>query len=65
MNAREAIAKARSENPNLPDITAPVHLGDSMQLRYDNSRITGQGQITLNAREKSRDIKARSCLKCQ
>ena len=52
MNAREAIAEARGENPNLPDITAPVHLGDSMQLRYDNSRITGQGQITLNAREK-------------
>ena len=51
MNARATITQARSENSRLPDITAPIHLGDSMQLRYDNSLITAQGQITLNTGE--------------
>ena len=51
VNAVGAITEARAENPNLPEITAPVHLGDSMQLRYDNSLITAQGVITLKTGE--------------
>ena len=33
-------------------ITAPVYLGDSMQLRYDNRTLDAQGYITLDTREK-------------
>ena len=33
MNARQTISEARNESRNLPDITAPIHLGDSLQLR--------------------------------
>ena len=51
MNARQTISDARAENRNLSDIIAPIHLGDSMQLRYDNSLITAQGQITLSTGE--------------
>ena len=32
-------------------ITAPVHLGDSMQLRYDNTQLDAQGYITLDTGE--------------
>ena len=52
INSSEVISEARRENPNTPDIIAPIHLGDSMQLRYDNTSITGQGVITLNTGEK-------------
>ena len=52
INSSEAISEARGENPNIPDIVAPIHLGDSMQLRYDNTSITAQGVITLNTGEK-------------
>ena len=40
INSSKVISEARSENPNIPDIIAPIHLGDSMQLRYDNTSIT-------------------------
>ena len=33
-------------------ITAPVYLGDSLQLRYDNRMLDAQGYITLDTREK-------------
>ena len=52
MNCHEVITAAREENKDLPDITAPIHLGDSLQLRYDNSTLMGQGYITLNTGEK-------------
>ena len=32
-------------------ITAPIHLGDSMQLRHDNSTLDAQGYITLDTGE--------------
>ena len=53
INCQEAIRAARLENPDLPDITAPIHLGDSLQLRYDNSTLIGQGYITLRTGETS------------
>ena len=52
ISSSEVISEARRENPDIPDITAPIHLGDSMQLRYDNTSITAQGMITLNTGEK-------------
>ena len=52
INCQEAITEARREHPDLPDITAPIHLGDSMQLRYDNSTLIGQGYITLRTGER-------------
>ena len=52
MNCHEVITAAREENKDLPDVTAPIHLGDSLQLRYDNSTLIGQGYITLSTGEK-------------
>ena len=45
---KEARAAGQSDGP----ITAPIHLGDAMQLRYDNSELDAQGYITLDSREK-------------
>ena len=45
------ITAARNAGQSGETITAPVHLGDSMQLRYDNSTLEGQGYITLDSRE--------------
>ena len=53
INCQETIRAARVENPVLSDITAPIHLGDSLQLRYDNSTLVGQGYITLRTGERS------------
>ena len=52
MNCHEVITAAREKNKNLPDVTAPIHLGDSLQLRYDNSTLIGQGYVTLNTGER-------------
>ena len=52
LNAGDAITQAQLEDRGVTDITAPVHLGDSMQLRYENSQITAQGLITLKTGEK-------------
>ena len=43
---------ARKAGQSAGTITAPVHLGDSMQLRYDNSELDAQGYITLDTGEK-------------
>ena len=51
INCQQAITEARDDNPDLPDITAPIYLGDSLQLRYDNSTLIGQGYITLQTGE--------------
>ena len=45
------IMAARAAGQAAETITAPVHLGDSMQLRYDNSELDGQGYITLDTGE--------------
>ena len=49
---RDVIMAARDSGQSDGTITAPVHLGDSLQLRYDNSELDAQGYITLNTREK-------------
>ena len=47
------IMAARAAGQSAGTITAPVHLGDSMQLRYDNSELDAQGYITLDTGENS------------
>ena len=46
------IMAARAAGQAAGTITAPVHLGDSMQLRYDNSELDAQGYITLDTGER-------------
>ena len=48
---RDVIMAARAAGQAAETITAPVHLGDSMQLRYDNSELDAQGYITLDTGE--------------
>ena len=48
----DVIMAARNAGQAAGTITAPVHLGDSMQLRYDNSELDAQGYITLDTGEK-------------
>ena len=45
------IMAARNAGQSADAITAPVHLGDSLQLRYDNSQLDAQGYITLDTGE--------------
>ena len=45
------IMEARRAGQSGGDITAPVYLGDSLQLRYDNSELDSQGYITLDTDE--------------
>ncbi len=47
----DVIMAARRDGQSGGTITAPVHLGDSMQLRYDNSQLDAQGYITLDTGE--------------
>ena len=47
----DVIMAARNAGQSGETITAPVHLGDSMQLRYDNSELDAQGYITLDTGE--------------
>jgi hypothetical protein len=49
--SRDVIMAARSAGQSAETITAPVYLGDSMQLRHDSSQLDGQGYITLDTRE--------------
>ena len=46
LSCNEAIAAARADG-HRDDITPPVYLGDSLQLRYDRNTIFGQGYVTL------------------
>ena len=49
--SRDVIMAARDAGQSAETITAPVYLGDSLQLRYDNSELDAQGYITLDTRE--------------
>ena len=49
--SRGVIMAARNAGQAPETITAPVYLGDSLQLRYDNSQLDGQGYITLDTGE--------------
>ena len=47
----DVIMAARNAGQSGETITAPVHLGDSLQLRHDNSELDAQGYITLDTGE--------------
>ena len=49
--SRDVIMAARDAGQSGETITAPVYLGDSLQLRHDSSQLDGQGYITLDTRE--------------
>ncbi len=51
MAAAGTINAARNENPNVGAITAPIYLGDSMQLRYDTGTLSASQSIELETRE--------------
>lgn len=46
LSCNEIIDAARQDG-HRDDITPPVYLGDSLQLRYDRNTIFGQGYVTL------------------
>ena len=50
--SRDVIMAARRAGHTGDAVTAPVHLGDSMQLRYNNSELDAQGYITLDTGER-------------
>ena len=52
ISSHDAIMDARAQDPAITNITAPIYLGDSLQLRYDNSELTAQGYIVLDTGEK-------------
>ncbi len=50
--SHDVITAARVAEEAGEAITAPVYLGDSMQLRYNNSELDSQGYITLDTGER-------------
>ena len=51
MAAADTIRAARAENPDVAATTAPIYLGDSMQLRYDTGTLSASQTIELNTGE--------------
>ena len=51
INSHPVIMDARNAGQGGEEIVAPIHLGDSLQLRYDNSRLIGQRYIELRTGE--------------
>ena len=51
MAAAETIRSAREEAPDSGAVSAPIYLGDSMQLRYDTGTLTASQSIELETRE--------------
>ena len=49
--AAETIHAAREEDPGIGTVSAPIYLGDSMQLRYDTGTLTASQSIELETRE--------------
>ena len=52
MAAADTIRAAREEDPNSGAVSAPIYLGDSMQLRYDTGTLSASQFIELETREK-------------
>ena len=52
ISCHDVIMAVRASAAAHADVTAPIHLGDSLQLRYDNSELTAQGYIELKTGEK-------------
>ena len=51
MAAADTIRAARAENPDVAATTAPIYLGDSMQLRYDTGTLSASQTVELNTGE--------------
>ena len=51
MAAADTIRTARTENSNAGAASAPIYLGDSMQLRYDTGTLSASQSIELETRE--------------
>ena len=51
MAAADTIRAAREENSNAGAVSAPIYLGDSMQLRYDTGTLTASQSIELETGE--------------
>ena len=51
MAAADTILAARDEDPDTGAVSAPIYLGDSMQLRYDTGTLTASQSIELETRE--------------
>ena len=51
MAAADTIRAAREEDPDVAATTAPIYLGDSMQLRYDTGTLAASQSIELNTGE--------------
>ena len=51
MAAADTIRAARAEGTGAGTVSAPIYLGDSMQLRYDTGTLTASQSIELETRE--------------
>ena len=51
MAAADTIRAARDENTGTGAVTAPIYLGDSMQLRYDTGTLSASASIELKTGE--------------
>ena len=51
MAAADTILAAREENPDTGAVSAPIYLGDSMQLRYDTGTLSASQSVELETRE--------------
>ena len=51
MASQPVIKAAREAGEGGEEIVAPIHLGDTLQLRYDNSQLIGQSYIELKTSE--------------
>ena len=51
MAAKDTILAARAEGVGHGAVSAPIYLGDSMQLRYDTGTLTASAAIELETRE--------------
>ena len=49
--AADTIRAAREDNPSAGTVSAPIYLGDSMQLRYDTGTLTAAQSIELQTGE--------------
>ena len=53
LNCQKVITDARALGNSLPPIIPPIHLGDSLQLRYDRRTLLNHGTITILTSEVS------------
>ena len=53
LNCQKVITDARALGNSLPPIVPPIHLGDSLQLRYDRRTLLNHGTITILTSEVS------------